>query len=157
MIRLMIPICCLLLFSCSPRISPSYNRLLQDSVLIVNSYRDTNIIIPSDSSHVEALLDCDSLGKIRIKEIRRLNNGKNIQPSRIAIKDNVLSVTTVVDSFLVYAKLKDRYEKVLSRSSESEVVVKDVNRLHGWQKLLMSLGVLLIIILAIKIYRKIKL
>ncbi len=52
--------------------------------------------------------------------------------------DNILTAKTQVDSFKIYARLKDRYEE--HRTSETVVETVKVNRLTTWQKVRLRLG-----------------
>lgn len=148
-----------LLSSCSPRIIQTV-RTEKDSVYVTEiiTLRDTAVLVEQDSSLVRALIECDSLGRARIREILELQNGKHIKPPGLTLKDNILTATAQVDSFAIFVKYRERY-KQMYRSyilQESEVTIEEVNRLHWWQKSLIWSGVISIVIFSIKIYKKVK-
>ena len=89
--------------------------------------RDTTIYLPSDSAYIEALLECDSLGEVHIKEIFDLRSGKNITPS-IKIVENVIRVgCTTEDSVAISIYWKDVYEKQYNEYIANSKVDKEVS------------------------------
>lgn len=50
-----------------------------DSIIISQTLRDTTIIARPDSSMIQALIECDSLGWARIKEIQRYQAGEHLK------------------------------------------------------------------------------
>jgi hypothetical protein len=103
---------------------------VRDSIVIVKDsirveirevVRDTTILLPADSSMVRALLECDSLGQVRIKEISELRAGLKSTP-KIKIIDNYIELECKVDSQQIYLYWQDRYENRQSFSDKSENV-----------------------------------
>lgn len=147
----------MLLSSCSRRLLPIES--VRDSIVerkVIEKVRDTAVIFYPDSSLIEALLECDSLRRVQIKQITTLASGKNLLPPTISIKDNIISARAHTDYRVLYFQLKDRYEHLLVKKQETIIRVKEVNVLTWYQKTLIYLGKLSVIILIIFIIRKIK-
>ena len=85
--------------------------------------------IPGDSAHFYALLECDSLNRVMMKNYSEIK-GKGIE-SKIELKDNLLSFSSYKppDTGFVQARDSIRYERV---PYKVEVPVK-VNELTRWQ------------------------
>lgn len=64
------------------------------------SYSNRAIYV-SDSAYIELLLNCDSLGKVYIAKIERLQMGDRIKPE-VSLKDNILNASCKADSMLIY-------------------------------------------------------
>lgn len=112
-----------------------------DSVLIVETVRDTVIKTEADSSLIRALIDCDSLGRASIKKLLEYQAGERLKPPRVDIDDNnILTATASVDSLKIYLVLKDRYEKHTTDKVQIVEKTVEVNRLTWWQKLWVKLG-----------------
>lgn len=104
-----------------------------DSVVIQSVLRDTTVRIEKDSASIRALLECDSLGRVRIREILSLKSGLRVRAPSLKLEGNTLISQAVVDSMSIYLTLKDRYHtRIRSDTSRSEKVVP-VYRLRGWQ------------------------
>ncbi len=71
--------------------------------------RDSTIIIPADSAWLEALLECDSLGNVYMKQLLGAQSGKHVQPPAIQLHSNVLTTTSRVDSFGVFYSWVEKY------------------------------------------------
>lgn len=87
---------------------------------------------------IRALLECDSLGQARTKELLEYKAGDRLHPPDLQLKDNVLTATATCDSLAIYMQLKDRYEQ--HRSTQQVVQTVEVNRLNWWQKMWMRIG-----------------
>lgn len=123
----------------------------------VERVRDTVIFMPADSAWLTALLECDSLGQIRVKEIRDYYAGLHVAPPYVRVDGNVLTAGVRVDSVAVFLKLKDRYY----RASETKYLEKQVrvNFITGWQnfqmwvgRILLGLGVLYGVVKLVGLY-----
>lgn len=96
--------------------------------------RDTAIVIEADTAMMQALIECDSLGNAYITEIETLKKSPKTE-QKIKVVDNYIQVTAEVDSFAVYAQLKDRYQ------GEVNTIVKEVEKeLSGWQVFRINIG-----------------
>jgi hypothetical protein len=82
--------------------------IVQEKTVIKDSivYKAIKVPVQADSSSIQALLECDSLGKVYIKQITALSAGKNLQAPRVIIKDNYLTADCELDSFAVYSEYK---------------------------------------------------
>lgn len=109
-----------------------------DSVYITETLRDTAIIVEPDSALLTALLECDSLGQVHIKQLMDYKAGGYIKPPQLSISNNQLKVISSTDSMEIYLQLKERH----TLQSTASVVSKEieVNRLSWWQTLWCSLG-----------------
>jgi len=84
--------------------------------------RDTTIYLPADSAYIEALLECDSLGEVYIKEIVDLRTGNRVTP-KVKIVDNVIYLgCTTEDSVAISIYWKNIYERMYNeRISSTDV------------------------------------
>ena len=130
----------LFLPSCgTPRLLPS-STIQTDTLIIREVVRDTSVVVQRDSSLIRALVECDSLGQARIRELIDIKAGQHIKPPQLAIgPQNVLTVTALVDSFSVYMKLKDRYQEAVYKTVITPPPI-EVNRLTWWQQLWVAMG-----------------
>ncbi len=141
----------IVLSGCSPKLYPHKTENTERIVTVTETVRDTVIQVQPDSSIVEALIRCDSTGRARIEEIRRLRQSARVRQT-LALKDNKLTTKAVVDSMGIYLTYKDRYKEDVKVRTIETVIEKEVNILKWWQKALMwagSLSVLSIVILAL--------
>jgi hypothetical protein len=116
---------------------------------VIETLRDTGFYTKSDTGMVIAMLKCDSLGNVYVSRIIALEGALNSQDPTIDISDNILKVVMPVDSFAIYAKLKDRY--IITSKLELKTVVKEVYLLTGWQWFQIWLGRILSILLLLAI------
>jgi hypothetical protein len=139
-------VCILFLSACKTvKIEPARETVIETREVI----RDSIVTVPADSSMIRALVECDSTGKAKIKQLLDMFSGSRTKPPRISIgADNVLTAECDVDSMSIYLLLRDRYYREDSR----ETAVVEVNRLYWWQYMLCGLGVLFIIIIIIKAF-----
>ncbi len=141
----------IVLSGCSPKLYPHKTENTEHVVTVTETLRDTIIQVQPDSSIVEALIRCDSIGRARLEEIRTLRQSARVRQT-LALKDNRLTAKAVVDSMGIYLTYKDRYKEEVKVQTIETVIEKEVNILHWWQKALMwagSLSVLSIVILAL--------
>lgn len=83
----------------------------------------------TDSASLRALIECNDKGQVYLKELIKLQSGKNMKIN-VSIKDNLLSVDVKVDSNRVYQIFKERYqsrdflelEKKISSSSKEKTI-----------------------------------
>ena len=113
-----------------------------DTVVIRETVRDTIVIIQADNSLLRALLECDSLGQVRMKELLDYEAGDRLKPPDVDITDNVLTAKAQIDSLAIYLQLRDRYEKhsTARTQADKEIITVEVNRLTWWQGLWVKLG-----------------
>ncbi len=107
---------------------------------MVEILRDTVVRVERDSSLVRALIECDSLGQARIKELVEIQSGLNVAPPSLELKDNILTSSAQVDSMAIYLTLKDRYTEHKQVEIIERVETIEVNYLTRWQKWMCALG-----------------
>ena len=100
--------------------------------------RDTVVSVRPDSSLIRAVLECDSLGQVHIKELTDFKNGQRLRPPDLSIKDNILTATSYLDSLSIYLTLRDRYTDAYHDKGTVQIV--EVNRLTWWQKMWVGWG-----------------
>lgn len=130
------------------------SEIQTDSIYVREVIRDTAIIVQADSSLMRALVECDSAGQARLKELLYLRTGRYVSSPVVTIRNNVLTATAKVDSFAVYARLFARFtEKAKAREVTTQKTVY-VNQLRWWQKMLMWAGALSLVFFTIRTYLK---
>ena len=152
--RIIISIVTLTIFcGCCPKLYPHKTESTEHTVTITETIRDTIIQVQPDSSIVQALIRCDSTGRARLEEIRTLRESARVQQT-LNLKDNKLTAMAVVDSMGIYLTYKERYKEEQKVQTIENVIEKEVNVLKWWQKALMTIGIVSIIILASTIIAK---
>lgn len=95
-------------------------------------YHDTILYpSPADSGMIEAYLECDSLGQVRLKQIMRYMAGKLTVP-HLVIKNNIAKFDCKVDSMKVFAIVWNKTIKIKEVKAKNAIV--EVNKLTWWQK-----------------------
>lgn len=85
---------------------------LKDSVYTKDSIVEKIVpVYVTDSSGLRALLECDSLGNVRVKEIEDYYAGRLIEKPKIEIRDKYIYVKCEIDSGAVMVKLLEKYIK----------------------------------------------
>ncbi|MFR9545348.1 MAG: hypothetical protein SNJ29_07195 [Rikenellaceae bacterium] len=111
-----------------------------DSITVVETLRDTVIVIESDSSIIRALVECDSLGQAHLRELIDFKSGRNIDPPRLELNDNIITATAEIDSMTIYLTLKDRYTDHKQVETVTITNTIETNYLTRWQKWMYHLG-----------------
>ena len=147
--RIIIPIVALAtISSCCPRLYPQKTESTEHIVTVSETIRDTIIQVQPDSSIVQALIRCDSTGRARLEEIRTLKESARVRHT-LALNDNKLTAKTVVDSMGIYLTYKERNKEEQQVQTIETVIEKEINVLKWWQKALMLIGVIYIILSAL--------
>lgn len=109
--------------------------------------RDT-IITVRDSSSLQAVLECDSIGRVKLRQVEEYYRGAFLRQS-LAIRGNTLHVMGRIDSLTVKARNKET--RTTQNVSKTAVYVRYVNYLTRWQifqvicgKILLALVVLVV-------------
>ena len=106
-----------------------------DTVIIHDSVIQTIVShdIEPDTSLLQALIECNANGEAKIKEITSNKNGSHVH-SDVHIKNNVISVSCVVDSFAVYTIMTKRMKETNSSSIETKTLapVKYIPKIYKW-------------------------
>lgn len=124
------------------------DRIVRDSVRVETVYRDTTLYVPADSSMIQALIECDSTGRAYLKELLDYKAGEHLKPPSLNLTGNVLTASAQIDSFAVFAKLKDRYTEKNSQETRITTQTIETNVLNGWQKFWIKFGYVSALILA---------
>lgn len=117
-----------------------------------------------DSASMQALLECDSLGQVYIKQLLDYQSGKYIKP-KIKLVDNIIKVEAKVDSMAIYREYHKKYSKEDSLSSVIQTLQKEeeikadeniqkTKQLNAYKWILISIGVILLICFGIFLYVK---
>ncbi len=116
---------------CLYKFPPAISKSEVRNITVKETVRDTFIDVRSDSSSIAALLECDSLGQVRLKQLQDIKTGSKLKPPILALNNNILAAKCEVDSYLVYLSLKDIY----TSDSSVNVEIKEIpiNHLTGWQ------------------------
>jgi len=131
--------------SCCPKLYPHKTENTEHMVVVTETIRDTVIQVHPDSSIVQALIMCDSTGRARLEEIRTLKESARVQQT-LALEDNKLTAKAVVDSIGIYLTYKERYREEQKAQVVETVIEKEVNVLKWWQKALMFIGTITVLL-----------
>ena len=131
--------------SCSPKIYPeSILAKTSDTTIITEReyIRDTVIHLKPDTSLIRALIECDSVGRARLTEISTLRRSASLTQSLNLDDHGTLTATAAIDSMGIYLTYKERYRNTSTKSTSTstETIIKEVNILHWWQKILIAIG-----------------
>lgn len=143
--------------SCCHKLYPHTTEVTDTKESVTETIRDTVIMVQPDSSILQALIQCDSTGRVRLQEIKALKESARLQ-QRISIdpepqpyKPTVITVKATVDSMGIYLTYKERYKETAQIQKIETVIEKEVNVLKWWQKLFITLGIVFICLVASKI------
>ena len=138
--------------SCCHKLYPHTSEVTEKKETVTEVLRDTVIMVQPDSSILQALVQCDSTGRARLQEINALKESARLQqtikidPDPEPHKPTVITIKTQVDSMGIYLKYKERYKETAEIQQIETVIEKEVNILKTWQKVLMWLGAISVII-----------
>ena len=138
--------------SCCHKLYPHTSEVTEKKETVTEILRDTIIMVQPDSSILQALVQCDSTGRARLQEINALKESARLQqtikidPDPKPHKPTVITIKTQVDSMDIYLIYKERYKESAEIQQIETVIEKEVNVLKTWQKVLMWLGAISVII-----------
>ena len=138
--------------SCCHKLYPHTSEVTEKKETVTEILRDTIIMVQPDSSILQALVQCDSTGRARLQEINALKESARLQqtikidPDPKPHKPTVITIKTQVDSMGIYLIYKERYKESAEIQQIETVIEKEVNILKTWQKILMWLGAISVII-----------
>ena len=154
----MLILCSLCLVSCKTIKYVPVEKEIVKTITITE--RDTLIKVEEDQASLQALLSCDSLNQVLIEQI----NTKNSHRTSVDISVNEnngkaqLLVDCKSDSLELEIKLRDKLIENIQNSKEVVVIPASLN---SYQKTMIALGWLAIVIVGLrlfwKVYKKIKL
>ena len=142
----------LILQSCCPKLYPTSSEVIERTEVVKEVVRDTVILVQPDSSILQALIQCDSTGRARLQEINtlkesaRLQQSIQIEPEPLPYQLTAITVKTVVDSMGIYLTYKDRFKESTEVREIETIIEKEVNIIYWWQKLLMWIGGIVIMV-----------
>lgn len=125
-----------LTFSCKTR---NFENKIETKIEYREVIRDTTIFVPADRAIVTALLACDSLGNVYLKQIQTLQ-GNSSASANVIIRDNYITAECLCDSLNIYLTMKDRY--YTENTNSVKTIVLTTNILKFWQKALIYFGVI---------------
>ena len=138
--------------SCCHKLYPHTSEVTEKKETVTEVLRDTVIMVQPDSSILQALIQCDSTGRARLQEINALKESARLQqtikidPDPEPHKPTVITIKTQVDSMGIYLIYKESYKETAEIQQIETVIEKEVNILKTWQKVLMWLGAISVII-----------
>jgi hypothetical protein len=112
--KIVVHISLLLAIGCSStKPQPVYSSKDSTNTVIntktVEVVKDSFIFIPPDEANIKALLECDSNGKVLVKQLLDYKAGKHAEPPIFVIQDNILDIDNITDSFSIYMSWKERF------------------------------------------------
>lgn len=75
----------------------------------VELVRDSTVVIPPDSAWLKALLECDSTGKVYLRQLLDYRSGEHVKPPAVRVRNNELTASCKVDSFGVFFAWVQKY------------------------------------------------
>ncbi len=140
--QLLVCIMVLLVWSCATsKVKPQIEKETITKIEVVEIPRDTIINVPADSSLYKALIECQNGKPVIIDTVREVIKGKYIQPPKISIDSNVISVVSKAEAQRLFLEWKEKYVKENTTTSEVITEVKEVEKpLNWWEVLWLNLG-----------------
>ncbi len=131
-----------LMWSCATsKVKPQIEKETITKIEVVEVPRDTIINVPADSSLYRALIECQNGKPVIIDTVREIIKGKYIQPPKISIDSNVISVVSKAEAQRLFFEWKEKYIKENTQTSEVTTEIKEVEKpLSWWQLLWLNLG-----------------
>lgn len=140
----------LMLTACSKKISPAIPT--RESSVTIDSLKP--VVLPSDSSIMRALFECDSAGKVILRDYTELKS-KGIESSVVYLNGEI-RYKNIVKHDTVYVPYR---EKAVIQECDP-IIVKQVEiqikPLAWWQEALMWMGGILMVIVIWYILRMIR-
>lgn len=154
----MLILCSLCLVSCKTIKYVPVEKEIVKTITITE--RDTLIKVEEDQASLQALLSCDSLNQVLIEQINTKNSHRT--SIDISVDENngktQLFVDCKSDSLELEIKLRDKLIENIQNSKEVVVIPASLN---SYQKTMIALGWLAVLIVGLrlfwKVYKKIKL
>lgn len=133
------------LVSCkSASVFPPTKTETSSTVTIKEVVRDTVFETQKDSSYYKAWLECQE-GKVVIKSKPKKTKGKYLEPPKVIIKDNYITVDCEAEAQKLFAQWKDIY-----RATNLQTVITNTveveRQLTWWQKFQIWCGRIFLIV-----------
>ncbi len=127
-------------------------RSTNQNKIRVEQLTDTIRVLERDTSTIKALLECDSLGKVRITQLNSQQN--DITNLKTKLKNNLLDIE-------IETKTIERYKEVLRIDTiyiEQETIekIEKIQLLRWWERILMWIGAASTICYIPKIFRLVR-
>ena len=124
---------CITKEKCSKYYPPTIIKTDSVKVTMIEHIRDTVFEISSDNSSLRALLECDSLGQVRIKQLISYQLGQRTGVPAVKVQNNILTADCKCDSVKIHALLKDREKIIYNRSTLTTTPPAiEVKFIPGW-------------------------
>ena len=129
-------------------VPPATTETVQ-TVTIKEVIRDTVFEIKPDSSYYKAYLDCVD-GKVVVKQNTKpiLKSGKFLQPPKVNLKDNILTIDCEAEAQKLFYEWKDVYRENM-KSVIQKIPYPVEKPLSWWQKTEIILGRLFLVLILI--------
>ncbi len=90
--------------------------------------RDSIVIVPVDSSSIFALLDCDSLNNVYIKQINDLQGQRSVisMSAMPVLNGFAIQADCICDSISIYLTMKDRFKDRVIKSDTTTEKLKPI-------------------------------
>ena len=120
-----------------------------DSIVVVERWRDSIVKLPADSAWLRAWLECDSTGNVLLKELQTSNGRNTSTGASITRTDSttLFEVNCNTDSLELQLKIRDLKIKEMERSRTTQFVEVE-RQLTGWQIIQIYLGRLFLALIA---------
>ncbi|MDN3671504.1 hypothetical protein QWY99_22135 [Flavobacterium branchiarum] len=111
--------------------------------------RDTTFKIPQDNSYYKAYLECVNGKVVMNKDVKPVSTpGKHLEPPKVNLQDNILTVDCKAEAIKLFAQWKDVYTK------EHQQIIKKIpypveRELSWWQLTQIYCGRLFLTLLAL--------
>lgn len=136
------------LSSCkSSSVVPPTTKETTTTTNVTTVVRDTVFEVQKDSSFYRAYIECVN-GKPVISKKPTIKKGKYVQPPKVNLKDNILSIDCTAEAQKLFAQWKDVYTKE-NKSTIERVPYPVPANLSFWQSTQIILGRIFLFILAI--------
>lgn len=138
------------LSSCkSASVVPPATTETTNTITIKEVIRDTVFQTEKDSSYYKAYLECVN-GKVVLKSDTQpiVKPGKFLQPPKVSLKDNILTIDCKAEAQKLFAQWKDTYTKE-HQSTIKQIPYAVEKPLSWWQKTEIILGRIFLGILAL--------
>jgi hypothetical protein len=133
----------------SSSVVPPATTQTTTTIITKEVVRDTAFNIPKDSSFYKLYLECLN-GKVVLKQNTKpiATPGKHLEPPKVNLKDNVLTVDCKTEAFKLFAKWKDVYTK------EHQQIIKKIPypvpiNLSWWQQTQIIFGRIFLTLIAL--------
>ncbi len=131
-----------LLFAGCKTMHPAFENTHVQTV--IETVKDSVIIIEADTATVQALFECDSLNNVVMRELE-IAKARRVSPE-VRFRDKIVTVTLPVDSQAIWVSMKNRFEQKTDTLIRTKIVTVEVPAKPPWYiKLLTIIGIVALI------------